>query len=169
MRGSYPMAEYKLTDANSKSLREALARAHEALAEAGVDASAAWFESASDRITWCEERLDELVTEATELLWEMREALEGSSPPPRPDRISGWRWVAGARCSLRDGGWNCRYCGAALDADNWHLEHLTPLVRGGSNRLDNLGLSCAGCNLSKGALTEAEFRGRGERKGDASR
>ncbi len=162
------MAEYKLTDADSKSLREALARGHEALADAGVDASAVWFESASDRITWCEERLEELVTEATELLWEMREALEGSPPPSRPERISGWRWVAGARCSLRDGGWFCRYCGVELDADDWHLEHRTPLVRGGSNRLDNLGLSCARCNLSKGALTEAEFRGRVESEGEGT-
>lgn len=51
----------------------------------------------------------------------------------------------------RDGG-VCAYCKAALDRDgNWHLDHVVPRVRGGSDADDNLKLACPACNLSKAA------------------
>lgn len=65
----------------------------------------------------------------------------------------------------RRDGWECAYCGAAL---GWghpsvirpEVEHVIPLSRGGSNRLDNLVLSCGPCNRAKGTRTAAEFTGR---------
>lgn len=41
------------------------------------------------------------------------------------------------------------------------LEHLTPLSRGGTWEASNLDVSCYRCNISKGSLTDAEFRARG--------
>lgn len=54
----------------------------------------------------------------------------------------------------RDGFKGCRYCG---DATSHTIEHLTPKSRGGSNELDNKGISCMRCNNIKADATEAEF------------
>lgn len=55
----------------------------------------------------------------------------------------------------------CAYCGIRLFWNikgDIHLEHIEPLSRGGSNNPDNLCLSCADCNLSKGNKTLAEWQ-----------
>ena len=49
----------------------------------------------------------------------------------------------------------CIYCGSTK---NLTIEHLTPLSRGGTNEMENLGLSCHRCNNSKGHLTDEEYR-----------
>jgi 5-methylcytosine-specific restriction endonuclease McrA len=50
----------------------------------------------------------------------------------------------------------CEFCGKELGFD-YHLEHLTPLSRGGSNDIKNLGISCEKCNLTKSSKTVEEF------------
>lgn len=52
----------------------------------------------------------------------------------------------------------CWYCGTPMQA--WHIDHKTPLARGGSNGSENLCLACADCNLKKHAKTPGEFAGR---------
>jgi len=47
----------------------------------------------------------------------------------------------------------CAYCGALAE----HLDHIEPLSRGGSDVEANIVPACAGCNLSKGAKTLAEW------------
>lgn len=54
----------------------------------------------------------------------------------------------------------CVYCGEAVPPDNWHVDHRTPRSLGGSNRLDNLCVSCVHCNCSKGAQTAEAFADR---------
>jgi 5-methylcytosine-specific restriction endonuclease McrA len=54
----------------------------------------------------------------------------------------------------------CFYCGELLYASfdkDIHIEHKIPLSRGGSNNIENIVLSCAPCNLSKGTKTHEEF------------
>lgn len=58
-------------------------------------------------------------------------------------------------------GWHCFYCDVLIDkkdTKSWHVEHKTPLSRGGSHTKDNITLSCASCNMRKGARTVEEFR-----------
>ncbi len=50
----------------------------------------------------------------------------------------------------------CHYCQEPLDG-KFHLEHKTPLARGGRHDRDNVCLSCPTCNLRKGDRTEAEY------------
>lgn len=42
----------------------------------------------------------------------------------------------------------CAYCGIRL-FDDFHIDHIEPLLQGGSNWPDNLALSCPSCNISK--------------------
>lgn len=42
----------------------------------------------------------------------------------------------------------CYYCGVEV-GDLYHVDHVIPLVRGGSNAPDNLVIACPVCNLSK--------------------
>ena len=49
----------------------------------------------------------------------------------------------------------CFYCGKTVS--NFEVEHMLPKSRGGSNRIDNLTLSCHDCNQKKDTLTAEEF------------
>jgi len=49
----------------------------------------------------------------------------------------------------RDGG-KCAYCnGQMLYDESWHIDHIKPVSKGGTNDETNLVLSCARCNLEK--------------------
>lgn len=50
----------------------------------------------------------------------------------------------------------CAYCSVEL-GDSWHVDHMMPLSRGGTDDPVNLALACAPCNLSKGSKTVEEF------------
>lgn len=51
----------------------------------------------------------------------------------------------------------CAYCGAT-DTE-FHIDHVFPLARGGTNDIENLTVACAACNMSKGDKTVEEWRG----------
>jgi 5-methylcytosine-specific restriction endonuclease McrA len=56
----------------------------------------------------------------------------------------------------QDGRCANRECAADLSL-GYHIDHVTPLSRGGSNDLGNLQLLCPSCNLRKGSKTMAEW------------
>lgn len=56
---------------------------------------------------------------------------------------------------LEKHGRKCFYCDKAVS--NFEVEHMIPKAKGGSNRIDNLTLSCHNCNQKKGTLTAEEF------------
>jgi hypothetical protein len=52
----------------------------------------------------------------------------------------------------------CEYCRTPLSfsvVENFDIEHIQPIVAGGATILENLALSCPGCNDAKGVLVEA--------------
>jgi hypothetical protein len=49
----------------------------------------------------------------------------------------------------------CRYCGATDGP--FHIDHVVPVSRGGSNNDDNLCVACAPCNLRKSAKVGREW------------
>ncbi len=53
----------------------------------------------------------------------------------------------------------CIYCGAILIKGTFqcHLDHKTPLSRGGTHTIDNVHWTCQPCNDSKGSKTHDEF------------
>ena len=52
----------------------------------------------------------------------------------------------------------CNYCGNKLTIQYFHIDHKTPVARGGSDRITNLQLLCGPCNTRKGNSTDGEFR-----------
>lgn len=50
----------------------------------------------------------------------------------------------------------CQYCGSIVGP--FHVDHVTPVAKGGSDEPSNLVLACQPCNLSKGAKTLEEWR-----------
>lgn len=75
---------------------------------------------------------------------------------PRSANLSAAQWtdadVAQVRTLLEG---ECAYCGAN---GKLTLDHVIPLARGGSHRLENLVAACKSCNSRKGARDELEFR-----------
>ena len=64
-------------------------------------------------------------------------------------------------------GGHCAYCGNNLVFKNhgkngtrgsWHIEHVIPKAKGGSNNIRNLKPSCAGCNLEKATKTGSNYK-----------
>lgn len=68
---------------------------------------------------------------------------------PAPHRFDVGRMI----CMQDD---RCTYCGTQL-GKNYHIDHMLPVSRGGTNDLDNLQLLCPKCNMQKGAMTHEEF------------
>ena len=48
----------------------------------------------------------------------------------------------------------CEYCKTFVP-DTFEIEHIIPVIQGGTNDLDNLALSCGGCNSRKSSKTNA--------------
>jgi 5-methylcytosine-specific restriction endonuclease McrA len=51
----------------------------------------------------------------------------------------------------------CAYCGTDLDTAKVHLDHMTPLSRGGEHVLNNLQYTCKSCNCRKETKTHEEY------------
>lgn len=54
-------------------------------------------------------------------------------------------------------GGKCFYCKKDVSKD-YHVDHVIPLSRGGSNNPDNLVIACPTCNTSKGAKLLSEWK-----------
>lgn len=52
----------------------------------------------------------------------------------------------------------CFYCKKTYAPETMHIDHMTPIARGGSDRMSNLIAACRSCNFKKRAMTAEEFR-----------
>lgn len=52
--------------------------------------------------------------------------------------------------------YKCEYCAVPV-SDSYHVDHIVPIVSGGSNYPQNLAIACPSCNLHKGKKPLASF------------
>lgn len=62
-----------------------------------------------------------------------------------------------AAIAKRDG-WRCHICHRKVSKATWSLDHLVPLVHGGTHTLDNVALAHHQCNSLRGAHGQAQLR-----------
>lgn len=58
--------------------------------------------------------------------------------------------------ALRNG--QCGYCKGDLTVRNFSPDHIIPICRGGTHRLDNIQIVCWDCNVYKGYMSHASFK-----------
>lgn len=51
----------------------------------------------------------------------------------------------------------CVYCNIRLKWLHYHIDHIVPIKRGGTNHKDNIQILCARCNVKKGAQDPKEY------------
>lgn len=54
-------------------------------------------------------------------------------------------------------GGKCAYCKICIKKNKRHIDHIIPLILGGSNDRENIQLLCVPCNLQKGPLHPLEY------------
>ncbi len=58
---------------------------------------------------------------------------------------------------ILDSGGHCAWCGDSLVGQEFEIDHIHPLSRGGDNLPENLVLACADCNRRKGDKSPLTF------------
>jgi 5-methylcytosine-specific restriction endonuclease McrA len=53
--------------------------------------------------------------------------------------------------------WKCAVCAQSVKRARYHLDHIMPLAKGGTNNRDNLQVLCPSCNLSKSSKHPVDF------------
>lgn len=51
----------------------------------------------------------------------------------------------------------CRYCRKEMHWDEFTVDHIIPVARGGTSRVSNLWAACKRCNCLKGKTTPLRF------------
>lgn len=51
--------------------------------------------------------------------------------------------------------YKCRYC--QCEVPPYHIDHVVPIAKGGTNDLDNLAILCPTCNMKKGVMSHEAF------------
>lgn len=78
----------------------------------------------------------------------------------RKARAEGSHTAADIRQQLAAQKRRCWWCHEPLPGNDYHVDHLIPLYRQGSNGPENIVIACPDCNLSKNAKMPWEFNGR---------
>jgi len=69
-------------------------------------------------------------------------------------RLPAFEWHIVRTIVLERDGYTCQYCGSS---QRLHIDHIIPIVRGGSNAFENLITSCRPCNQSKGSKLPCDW------------
>lgn len=115
-------------------------------------------ESMIDYLTRVEQDMAEEARARRMLAAAQRKALDGctseSDGSARPDLRSDF-WFLVTLLTLQSN--RCYWCCRLLIGEKFHVDHVYPRSRGGSDDRENLRVSCVPCNLSKNATLPADY------------
>ena len=87
----------------------------------------------------------------------LKELINAVYREPFCRRLPSKVWAELCAIIYRRDGYICAYC-ADIEGP-FHIDHIEPLTRSGTNDPDNLCVACRTCNLSKGDLFVKEWQG----------
>jgi 5-methylcytosine-specific restriction endonuclease McrA len=128
---------------NRDRARLAMRRNYEANREAYIDRAREWAEANPDRRREIADAWDK--SESGRLSRRNRAAIRRARLLALPTESIDLLVVY-----ERDSGL-CGLCGGPVDPDDWHLDHVVPLAKGGHHIYDNVQVAHPRCNLAKGA------------------
>ena len=73
--------------------------------------------------------------------------------PPKPKIVTPtktWGYLKARFEFLKKFNFTCQYCGRKAPEVAFHIDHIFPKSKGGTNDINNLTLACDACNLGKG-------------------
>ncbi len=71
-------------------------------------------------------------------------------------KAEGSHTVSEVLAKLKNQNYKCHYCSINIK-QKYHRDHMDPLIRGGSDNISNIALTCPTCNLKKHTQTAEEF------------
>lgn len=98
-------------------------------------------------------RAELLVAKLVETLRPTSRQMENYYPPINPKLYSAHDGDVARRRILERDNYTCAYCGASIATSPsiaFHVDHIVPLSKGGSDAIGNLVTACEHCNTSKG-------------------
>ena len=93
------------------------------------------------------------------LIWLMLRARSDERRIRPTKRVASWP-KGTKRTLMRRQDYVCAYCGHRRISRSFEIDHMTPVIRGGSNDIENLQVICRPCNQRKSIHTDREFRER---------
>jgi len=131
-------------------------------------AKAKWFRSAADAETYIKKKKDlfdnpvivdeegNLVEQtARKTFTDEQLAIIGKLDKPKTVRIAIPKTVR--EMVYENGHGICAICGKPVDINDFTIDHIVPISRGGSNNPDNLQIACEDCNKLKSNRMNSEF------------
>ena len=135
---------------------------YEANRDAQLAAKKAWRQANPERARAINKRWREANRArnlATVRSWQARnpEVVKAMSRATRHARRAAGSFTAEEWLALLEAsGGRCHWCEESIEGTP-HADHVVPLARGGAGSIDNVVVSCAPCNLSKGAKLVEEW------------
>lgn len=134
--------------ANSEKQKEACRKWHKANSEKHKKLSREWRKLNPERVQEYRKINSEKILACARKRKALKKGADGSHTEKDIDKI------------FRNQGGVCNTCGKKLTyyrKKRYHVDHIIPLAKGGSNWPDNLQLLCPACNQSKGTKNPVEW------------
>ncbi|MEL6408461.1 MAG: HNH endonuclease signature motif containing protein [Chloroflexota bacterium] len=88
---------------------------------------------------------------------ELKTQVQAMNARAKADGKAGRLTVAGLRDRIYASGGKCEWCTVSLVGQDFEVDHIIPLQRGGENTADNIAVACPACNRRKSAKHPARF------------
>lgn len=108
----------------------------------------AWLEANKKRVAKSRKAYNAANPDKVRAYCQRRRAISKGATTGNPAPILAWEKKWRRKASV-----TCYWCRSKISGKNGHADHIQPLSKGGAHSIENLCISCAPCNMSKGAAS----------------